>query len=53
MVLAGGSSNPAEVDPSRLYVTGLSLGASGSWHLALRYGAWVQVQTQISFSTMC
>jgi hypothetical protein len=24
----------AEVDPSRLYVTGLSLGASGSWHLA-------------------
>jgi hypothetical protein len=42
----------AEVDPSRLYVTGLSLGASGSWHLALRYGAWVQVQTT-SFSTMC
>ena len=32
-----------QVDPSRIYVTGLSLGASGTWHLALRYGvlaAW-------------
>lgn len=30
-----------KVDPSRLYVTGLSLGASGSWHLALRYGQFL------------
>ena len=29
---------PGKVDPKRIYVTGLSLGASGAWHLALRYG---------------
>ncbi|CAK9063122.1 unnamed protein product, partial [Durusdinium trenchii] len=29
------------VDPCRIYVTGLSLGASGSWHLALRYGQYL------------
>ena len=28
-----------KVDPKRIYVTGLSLGASGTWNFALRYGA--------------
>eukprot|EP00913_Durusdinium_trenchii_P010475 g9822.t1 len=32
---------PTKVDPCRIYVTGLSLGASGSWHLALRYGQYL------------
>ena len=27
-----------QVDPSRIYVTGLSLGGSGTWHLACKYG---------------
>ncbi|CAE7317111.1 unnamed protein product [Symbiodinium sp. CCMP2456] len=32
---------PANVDPTRLYATGLSLGAIGVWHLALRYGEYL------------
>ena len=32
---------PENVDPTRLYATGLSLGAIGVWHLALRYGEYL------------
>jgi len=32
---------PTNVDPTRLYATGLSLGAIGVWHLALRYGEYL------------
>lgn len=29
---------PDRVDPTRLYLTGFSLGSNGSWHVAARYG---------------
>ena len=32
---------PTHVDPGRLFATGLSLGAIGVWHLALRYGEYL------------
>lgn len=32
---------PANVDPTRVYATGLSLGAIGVWHLALRFGEYL------------
>jgi len=39
---------PDKVDPGRLYVTGLSLGASGTWHLMLRYGEHLAAAAPIS-----
>jgi len=39
---------PDQVDPTRLYATGLSLGAAGVWHLALRYGNYLAAAVPIS-----
>lgn len=39
---------PARVDPARLYVTGISLGAAGAWHLALRFGNMLAAVVPIS-----
>jgi len=39
---------PEQADPTRLYATGLSLGAAGVWHLALRYGNYLAAAVPIS-----
>ncbi|CAJ1339688.1 unnamed protein product [Effrenium voratum] len=39
---------PSKVDPSQLYATGLSLGAAGVWHLALKYGQYLAGVAPIS-----
>lgn len=37
-----------KVDPSRIYVTGLSLGGSGTWHLACKYGQYFAAVAPVS-----
>mmetsp|Transcript_57673 Transcript_57673/g.134349 ORF Transcript_57673/g.134349 Transcript_57673/m.134349 type:complete len:390 (+) Transcript_57673:38-1207(+) len=39
---------PAKVDPMRLSVTGISLGAAGCWHLALKFGHMLAAVAPIS-----
>jgi predicted peptidase len=34
------SDHAAEIDPSRIYLTGLSMGGYGAWELAMRHPEW-------------
>ncbi len=34
------AEHKAEIDPARLYLTGLSMGGYGSWELAMRHADW-------------
>jgi len=39
---------PEKADPARLYVTGTSLGATGTWNLAIKYGKMLAAVAPVS-----
>lgn len=39
---------PSRVDPTKLFATGLSLGATGVWNLAVRYGHYLAAISPVS-----